>query len=158
MVKGNFALLAGIDPDQVDAWYLGIYIAAIQWVEIVNTRGMSQLGDGGLVATKPYVSTANYIREMSDYCDHCHYDTTRRVGDGACPFNSLYLDFLDRQRGKLANNPRIGMIYRVWDAMAGAERKAIRQHAENLRQHLDTPCNGRASDARFRFRAMSSGT
>jgi len=98
---------------------------------------MSQFADGGLVATKPYVSTANYIRKMSDYCDHCHYDATGRIGDRACPFNSLYWDFLDRQRGKLANNPRIGMIYRVWDAMADADKQAIRQHAERLRQRLD---------------------
>jgi deoxyribodipyrimidine photolyase-related protein len=137
MVTGNFALLAGIDPDQVDAWYLGVYIDAVQWVEIVNTRGMSQFADGGIVATKPYISSANYIRKMSDYCDHCHYQFSQRTGDRACPFNSLYWDFLDRHRDRLAKNPRIGMLYRVWDRMGDEDRQAIGQHAQRLRQHLN---------------------
>lgn len=96
MVTGNFALLAGIHPDAVDEWYLGIYIDAIQWVELPNTRAMSQYADGGRVATKPYVSTARYIRTMSDYCDACAYKWNRRYGEGACPFNSLYWDFFHR--------------------------------------------------------------
>ena len=98
MITGNFALLAGVHPDEVDAWYLGIYIDAIQWVEIVNTRGMSQFADGGVVATKPYVSSANYIRKMSDYCGACRYDPIKLTGEHACPFNSLYWDFLHRHR------------------------------------------------------------
>ena len=90
MITGNFALLAGIHPDEVDQWYLGIYTDAIQWVEIVNTRGMSQYADGGLVATKPYISSANYIHKMSDYCEACHYHWQKSVGERACPFNSFY--------------------------------------------------------------------
>jgi deoxyribodipyrimidine photolyase-related protein len=74
MVTGNFALLAGIDPDEVDLWYLGIYIDAFEWVEITNTRGMSQYADGGWIATKPYVSSANYMKKMGDYCDQCFYN------------------------------------------------------------------------------------
>ncbi len=115
MVTGNFALLAGIDPDEVDQWYLGIYIDAIEWVEITNTRGMSQFADGGLVATKPYVSSANYMHKMSHYCTQCSYDYKAKTGENACPFNSLYWNFIDRHREQLGKNPRMGMIYRVWD-------------------------------------------
>lgn len=111
MVTGNFALLAGIDPDQVDQWYLGIYIDAIEWVEITNTRGMSQFADGGIVGTKPYVSSANYIDKMSDYCGSCFYKKSLKHGEKACPFNSLYWHFYERNREKLSKNPRIGMVY-----------------------------------------------
>jgi deoxyribodipyrimidine photolyase-related protein len=137
MVTGNFALLAGVHPDEVDAWYLGIYIDAVQWVEIVNTRGMSQFADGGIVATKPYISSANYIRKMSDYCDTCHYDHGRKTGDRACPFNSLYWDFLDRHRERLQNNPRIGMMYRTWDRMSAQNRKALLAQARQYKRHLN---------------------
>lgn len=130
MITGNFALLAGTHPDQVDAWYLGIYLDAIQWVEITNTRGMSQFADGGLVATKPYISTAKYIQRMSDYCDGCYYDATKKYGDRACPFNSLYWAFYHRHRAKLAGNPRIGMMYRLWDRFAETERSRILQQAK----------------------------
>lgn len=98
MITGNFALLAGVDPDQVDAWYLGIYIDAVHWVEIVNTRGMSQYADGGLVATKPYISSASYIHKMSDYCQACPYDWRKPAGERACPFNSFYWAFICRHR------------------------------------------------------------
>jgi deoxyribodipyrimidine photolyase-like uncharacterized protein len=93
MVIGNFALLAGLDPAEVHHWYLGIYIDAFEWVELPNTIGMSQFADGGLLATKPYVSSAAYIDRMSDYCKGCHYDKKLRVGENACPFNALYWDF-----------------------------------------------------------------
>jgi len=95
MVTGNFALLAGVDPAAVDEWYLGIYIDAIQWVELPNTRAMSQFADGGRIATKPYVSSAKYIHSMSDYCDTCEYDWKNRHGEMACPFNSLYWHFFN---------------------------------------------------------------
>ncbi len=132
MVTGNYALLAGIHPDEVDAWYLGIYIDAIEWVEITNTRGMSQFADGGIVGTKPYVSSANYIKKMSNYCDGCKYDPKKRHGEDACPFNSLYWHFYDRHRDKLANNPRIGMMYRTWDKMDPKERENILSWADGL--------------------------
>lgn len=117
MVIGNFALLAGIDPDEVDAWYLGIYIDAIEWVEITNTRGMSQFADGGIVGTKPYVSSANYIKKQGNYCTHCAYSPNQKTGDKACPFNSLYWHFYDRNRELLEKNPRIGMAYKTLDRM-----------------------------------------
>ncbi len=117
MITGNFAALAGIDPDSVDAWYLGIYIDAIEWVEITNTRGMSQFADGGIIGTKPYVASANYVNKMGDYCTGCYYDKNEKLGDSACPFNSLYWHFHARNRDKLEKNPRIGMVYRVLDKM-----------------------------------------
>jgi deoxyribodipyrimidine photolyase-related protein len=137
MVTGNFALLARVHPDEVDAWYLGIYIDAVQWVELPNTRAMSQFADGGLVATKPYVSSANYIRRMSDYCGSCAYDAGKKHGEGACPFNSLYWDFYVVHREKLASNPRVGMMIRTWDRMAAPERKRILKQAETYRADIN---------------------
>lgn len=121
MVTGNFALLAGIDPTALDEWYLGIYIDAIEWVEITNTRGMSQFADGGIVGTKPYVSSANYIQKMSNYCNQCAYDAKKKTGHGACPFNSLYWNFYEVNRSKLEKNPRIGMAYRMLDKMSNKQ-------------------------------------
>lgn len=135
MVTGNFALLAGIDPDEVDQWYLGIYIDAIEWVEITNTRGMSQFADGGIVGTKPYVSSANYIHKMGNYCSHCAYSHTKKVGEGACPFNSLYWHFYDRNRDKLENNPRIGMAYRTLDKLKN--KQELLDQAETYLKDID---------------------
>ncbi|TDB63491.1 cryptochrome/photolyase family protein [Arundinibacter roseus] len=130
MITGNFALLAGINPDDVDAWYLGIYIDAIEWVEITNTRGMSQFADGGLIGTKPYVSSANYIDKMSSYCDGCFYDKKKKIGEKACPFNSLYWHFYNRHEALLQKNPRIGMVYPTWKRMKEADREGIIKQAE----------------------------
>lgn len=131
MVIGNFALLAGIDPDEVDAWYLGIYIDAIEWVEITNTRGMSQFADGGIVGTKPYVSSANYIKKQGNYCTHCAYSSNQKTGDKACPFNSLYWHFYDRNREFLEKNPRIGMAYKTLDRMKN-KAQVLKQADEYL--------------------------
>ena len=130
MITGNFALLAGVHPDAVDAWYLGIYIDAIEWVEITNTRGMSQFADGGIVGTKPYVSSANYINKMSDYCNSCYYDKAKKTGDKACPFNSLYWNFYDRNEEKLSKNPRISMMYNVWKKMEPTLKTDLLAQAE----------------------------
>jgi deoxyribodipyrimidine photolyase-related protein len=137
MVTGNFALMAGIHPDALDEWYLGIYIDAIEWVEITNTRGMSQFADGGIVGTKPYNSTANYINNMSNYCGSCFYQHKIRVGEKACPFNSLYWDFYERNREVLGKNPRIGMAYRNLDKMPESERTAIIKQAEKYLNNLN---------------------
>jgi len=115
MVTGMFGLLAGIDPDQMDQWYLGIYIDAIEWVEMPNTRGMSQFADDGLIASKPYSASGNYINKMSDYCASCHYKVKEKTTKNACPFNALYWHFMVKHRKKFQNNPRIGMAYRNWD-------------------------------------------
>jgi len=130
MITGNFALLAGIHPDEVDAWYLGIYIDAIQWVEITNTRGMSQFADGGIVGSKPYVSSAAYIDKMSHYCTSCYYKKELKVGDKACPFNSLYWNFYDKTEAQLSKNPRIGMMYNVWRKMQPEAKAALLQQAD----------------------------
>jgi deoxyribodipyrimidine photolyase-related protein len=137
MVTGNFALLAGVDPDAVDEWYLGIYIDAIQWVELPNTRGMSQYADGGRIATKPYISSAKYLHAMSDYCDTCEYKWRQRTGETACPFNSLYWGFFNRHRKRLQNNPRVGMMYRTWDRMDRGEKKRVLAQADHYREKLN---------------------
>ncbi len=137
MVTGNFALLAGVHPDAVDAWYLGVYIDAVQWVEIVNTRGMSQFADGGIVATKPYAASANYIRKMSDYCTECAYRPDQGAGEDACPFNSLYWDFLLRHRRMLEKNPRVAMMYRTWDRMKPAKQDGLLARAGECKGRLE---------------------
>jgi deoxyribodipyrimidine photolyase-related protein len=137
MVTGNFALLAGVHPDEVDEWYLGIYIDAIQWVEITNTRGMSQNADGGIIGSKPYTCSANYIHKMSNYCEGCYYDRTKRTGEKACPFNSFYWSFHHRHRKQLEKNPRIGMVYRLWDKIESNERERILAQASNYLSHLE---------------------
>ncbi|MGI4022936.1 MAG: cryptochrome/photolyase family protein [Janthinobacterium lividum] len=111
MIIGNFALLMGANPDEVDDWYLGVYVDAMQWVQLPNTRGMSQFADGGMVGTKPYVASAAYINKMSDYCGSCFYDRNKKYGEKACPYNSLYWDFLSRNESLLANNQRLKLIY-----------------------------------------------
>lgn len=138
MVTGNFALLAGIHPDEVDAWYLGVYIDALQWVEITNTRGMSQYADGGIVGSKPYVSSANYIDKMSDYCSGCAYDKSKKHGHKACPFNSLYWHFYERNRPLLSKNNRIGMMYNVLNKMNPEEKQLILNQAEIYLKQLET--------------------
>jgi deoxyribodipyrimidine photolyase-related protein len=130
MITGNFALLAGIHPDQLDQWYLGIYMDAFEWVEITNTRGMSQFADGGIVGTKPYVSSAAYIDKMSHYCGSCYYKKNVKTGDKACPFNSMYWNFYDKNEQKLASNPRIGMMYNVWRKMKPQDKEALLLQAD----------------------------
>jgi deoxyribodipyrimidine photolyase-related protein len=137
MITGNFALLAGTAPDQVDFWYLGIYIDAIQWVEITNTRGMSQYADGGITGSKPYTASANYINKMSNYCESCSYDKSQRSTPNACPFNSLYWDFHDRHRAKLGSHPRLKMVYTLWDKIDPVEKGNILERASYCLSNLD---------------------
>lgn len=132
MITGNFALLLRTHPDLVDQWYLGIYIDAVEWVELPNTRGMSQYADGGLLSTKPYIGAANYIGKMSDYCSRCPYDPGKRTGKDACPFNALYWDFLAEKRPLLENNPRMGMMFRLLDRMDPHTLKGIRDRAREI--------------------------
>lgn len=130
MLTGNFALIAGINPDEVDKWYLGIYIDAFEWVEITNTRGMSQYADGGLIASKPYAGSASYMDKMSHYCSGCKYDKKIRHGANACPFNSLYWDFIARNEWALKDNQRMAMIYGNWNRFSSEEKTAIRNQAQ----------------------------
>lgn len=129
MVIGNFALLAGLDPTELDAWYLGIYVDALEWVELPNTRGMSQFADGGIVGTKPYVSSGAYLHKQGNHCAACPYSVTEKVGPKACPFNSLYWHFYARNRPLLERNPRVGMVYRTWDKMNADHREALLEQA-----------------------------
>jgi len=136
MVTGNFALLAGVHPDEVDRWYLGVYIDAFEWVEITNTRGMSQYADGGGVASKPYAASAAYIQRMGGPCKSCAYDPKKRHGSNACPFNSLYWGFIDQYREKFAKNPRMAMPLRTWDKFDENERRAILQQRKTYLSDL----------------------
>jgi deoxyribodipyrimidine photolyase-related protein len=129
MVTGNFALLAGIDPAQVHEWYLAVYADAYEWVEAPNVIGMSQFADGGIIASKPYVSSGNYIAKMSDYCGGCAYKVGDKTGKDACPFNLLYWDFLARHRERFKANPRMGQIYATWDRMSDDKRETVRREA-----------------------------
>jgi len=137
MIIGNFALLAGIKPQEVHEWYLGIYIDAIEWVEMPNTLGMSQFSDGGFLATKPYVSSANYIQKMSNYCDGCQYSPKIKTGPKACPFNSLYWAFFIKNRDLLEGNPRIGMAYRNIDRMDPDLKLAHQDQAEEYLSSIE---------------------
>ena len=137
MITGNFALLASVDPDEVESWYLGIYIDAIEWVEMPNTRGMSQYADGGLIATKPYISSANYIDKMSNYCGSCYYDKKQKTGNKSCPFNSLYWNFISRHEEYLSSNPRMGMMLNLWRKMDGEQQSNILEQAEFYLNHIN---------------------
>jgi deoxyribodipyrimidine photolyase-related protein len=132
MITGNFALLTQTNPDAVDEWYLGIYADAIEWVQLPNTRGMSQYADGGMVATKPYVSSGSYINKMSNYCKSCSYNNKKRLGYDACPFNSLYWNFLDDKRGLLKNNNRMGMMFNLLQKINPKELAAIKERAYDI--------------------------
>jgi len=137
MITGNFAVLAQIHPDEVDEWYLGIYADAIQWVQITNTRGMSQWADGGIVATKPYVSAAAYIHKMSNYCDSCQYDKKKRIGEDACPFNSLYWNFLDDKKQYFEKNNRMAMMLRLLEKIQPEDLEQIKGRAAQILNNPD---------------------
>ena len=138
MVTGNFALLIGADPAEVHRWYLEVYVDAYEWVELPNTLGMSQFGDGGLLGSKPYISSGAYIDRMSDYCGQCRYDVKKRVGEDACPYNALYWDFLARHEGKLGDNQRLRMPYATWKKQSAQSRNETRAQAKTFLQSLDT--------------------
>ncbi|WP_284756757.1 cryptochrome/photolyase family protein [Agrobacterium sp. fls2-241-TYG-188a] len=137
MITGNFALLAGLDPHAVHEWYLEVYADAYEWVELPNVIGMSQFADGGLLGSKPYAASGAYISRMSDYCENCRYDVHRKTGEGACPFNALYWDFLDRNAEKLSGNRRLAQPYATWRRMSDTKREDYRQSARLFLQKLD---------------------
>lgn len=137
MITGTFALLAGVDPFQVHEWYLEVYADAYEWVEAPNVIGMSQFADGGLLGSKPYAASGNYISKMSDYCEHCRYDVKKKVGEGACPFNALYWDFLDRNGEKLSGNRRLAQPYATWRRMSDEQRQNYRISARDFLKKLE---------------------
>jgi deoxyribodipyrimidine photolyase-related protein len=134
MVTGLFALLLGVRPQEVHAWYLAVYVDAVEWVELPNTLGMSQYGDGGLMASKPYVATGKYIQRMGGPCAGCRYDPGQRTGERACPYTTLYWDFLLRHEKRLAGNARMALQVKNVARLAPAEREAIQARAEAIRQ------------------------
>jgi len=123
MVLGNFAMLIGVAPAQIEEWYLIVYADAYEWVELPNVHGMSQFADGGLLGSKPYAGGGAYIDRMSDHCGRCRYDVKQKTGPEACPFNALYWDFLARHRETLKGNQRLWRMYDGWDRL-GPERQA----------------------------------
>jgi deoxyribodipyrimidine photolyase-related protein len=133
MVTGLYACLLGVEPARVHEWYLAVYVDAVEWAELPNTLGMSQHADGGLMASKPYVATGKYIQRMSNYCTACRFDPAARTGNEACPFTTLYWDFLARHRERLRTNPRMIMQVTNLDRVPTAERAAIRRRADAIR-------------------------
>ena len=129
MVLGNFALLAGLAPKFVNEWYLIVYADAFEWVELPNVSGMVLFADGGYLASKPYAAGGAYINRMSNYCQNCRYKVAEKTGSDACPFNYLYWHFLIRNRDKLGNNARLGMIYRSLDRMSEDKQQTIMDDA-----------------------------
>lgn len=129
MVIGNFCLIAGLSPDEVNEWYLLVYADAYEWVEMPNVTGMILFADGGKLASKPYAASGSYINKMSDYCKNCSYSVTKKNGPKACPFNYLYWNFMDENKDTLEGNPRLGFSYRTLNKMSDEKRKAIRNDA-----------------------------
>lgn len=136
MVIGLYALLLGVRPSAVHEWFLAVYVDAVEWVELPNTLGMGQFGDGGYMASKPYIASGHYIQRMSNYCNTCPYDPKERVGEKACPFTTLYWDFLMRHQERLITNPRMGMQFKNLAAISPALKQAIQAQAQTHRESL----------------------
>ena len=134
MVTGLYALMLGVHPKQVHTWYLAVHVDAVEWVELPNTLGMSQYADGGLMGSKPYIATGKYIQRMSPHCKGCRYDPAQRSGDHACPFTTLYWDFLMRHESTLAQNPRMALQVKNVTRLTEAEKQAVRTRAAAIRQ------------------------
>ncbi len=136
MVTGLFAMLFGVNPKRVHEWYLAVYVDAIEWVELPNTLGMSQYGDGGIMASKPYAASGKYIERMGNYCRGCRYDPGISSGPKACPFTTLYWDFVDRHRDMLAANPRMLMQVKNLEGKGKDELVRIREGARRIRLEM----------------------
>lgn len=132
MVLNNFGLIAGISPQELENWFHTAFIDAYDWVMQTNVIGMGQYADGGLLASKPYAASANYINKMSDYCKSCDYKHSQRIGAKACPFNFLYWDFLNRHRDKLKHQGRMNFILKNLDKISPEDLETIHQQAENI--------------------------
>lgn len=135
MIIGLYALLLGVRPQQVHHWFLAVYVDAVEWVELPNVLGMSQFADGGLMASKPYIASGQYIKRMSAgaYCRHCRFNPQERTGVRACPYTLLYWDFLLRHAPLLEANPRTALQARNIARLSDAERTAIQRQAEQWR-------------------------
>ncbi len=146
MVLGNFALIAGIKPQEVEDWFLVVYADAYEWVELPNVAAMALHADGGKLASKPYAASGNYINKMSDYCKECNYSPAKKTGEGACPFNPLYWDFMVRNRKFLEKNPRVSRVFSTWDRMAEDKRSDYLASAKQVLDGLKPAKPGWARD------------
>ncbi len=134
MVTGGYALMLGVRPTQLHAWYLAVYVDAVEWVELPNTLGMSQYADGGVMASKPYIATGKYIQRMSPHCKGCRYDPAQRSGERACPFTTLYWDFLMRHEVALAKNPRMALQVKNVARLSDEQKQAVSERAAAIRR------------------------
>ena len=149
MVTGNFAMLLGVAPDEINEWYMVVFADAYEWVELPNVHGMATFADGGIIGSKPYAASGAYIDKMSDYCGGCRYDVRARTGPDACPFNPLYWDFLDRNAAVLSRNPRLTNMYGTLARMAPERRAIIKADAERLKADFGAvPITGATSAPR----------
>lgn len=139
MVTGLYSLLLGVRPQEVHEWYLAVYVDAVEWVELPNTLGMSQFGDGGVMGSKPYAASGKYIQRMSNYCSGCRYDPAEATGENACPFTTLYWDFLDRHRDLLSGNRRMQFQVKNLDRKSDENLRQIRDRAEEIRKNGGCP-------------------
>ena len=137
MVLSNFALTYGVEPAQLNRWFHAAYVDAFHWVTTPNVVEMGLFG-AGVFATKPYAASANYIDKMSDYCSGCPYYKTKTTGEGACPFNALYWDFLGRNEEQLRSNHRMGLVYSHWDDKDESERQEIRERVDEIRSMVES--------------------
>ena len=137
MITGNFALIAGLNPKEVHEWYLGVYADAFEWVEVPNTIGMALHADGGIMASKPYAASAKYISKMSNFCKSCKFDPEEVIGENACPFNSLYWNFMQENESKLKSNQRLKFVYPTWYKMKQEKREEITKTAKKYLKKLE---------------------
>jgi deoxyribodipyrimidine photolyase-related protein len=136
MVLGNFAQLAGVNPQDLTDWFTAVYVDALEWVMVPNVIGMSQYADLGSFTSKPYGSSGNYINKMGDYCKGCHYSVKEKTSDAACPFNSLYWDFIDRHLDTFSKNQRMGVIVANWKNQKPADKKRVLERASQVKKLL----------------------
>ena len=134
MVTGLYALMLGVQPKQVHAWYLAVYVDAVEWVELPNVLGMSQYADGGVMGSKPYIATGKYIQRMSPHCKGCRYDPAQRSGDDACPFTTLYWSFLMRHEAVMAKNPRMALQVKNVARLTEVQKQAVHERAAAIRR------------------------
>ncbi|MGF1455585.1 MAG: cryptochrome/photolyase family protein [Alphaproteobacteria bacterium] len=153
MITGNFALLAGLSPEQVNEWYLIVYADAYEWVQLPNTHGMALYADGGLLASKPYAASGAYINRMSNYCKSCHYKVSKKNGAQACPFNYLYWNFLIENEEHLKDNPRIAMPYRTLAKMDPERRDAVKEDAARFFRSLKDESGAKPAKSKERRHA-----
>ena len=139
MVTGLYTLMLGVNPKSVHEWFLSMYVDAVEWVELPNVIGMSQFADGGVMASKPYIATGKYINRMSNYCKQCIYDPAQSTGDNACPYTTLYWDFLDRHQDRLKKNPRMGFQLKNLERINTEQMQSIRERSDLIRQTGNLP-------------------